>query len=455
VSVPCRPQRQRGLSLIELMIAMLLGLMVSAGVIALFNSASHIFRVEAQLARVQEEGRFAIAQIRSDLAMSGGQYCSNTGGSVRAGAGFPMDGLRAPTVYASDATALMQALGDVTTGWGGPYPSAPVGPYSLPSFLAMRGYDCTTTQCSPMDPGSKGGIGIPAMGTAVGKRVVGTSVITVRYLNPSGGWAITADDDTLGSKLVKNVDGTLSIKLLPTSSEPAIKDFQTQDPLALLADCSNSQIFEVSGQGTAELTSTGNNFIQPVADEHRVASRLFDLSRDFRTVTYYLKVVDNGDGSGQTTGALIRRVNGGNTAVHGGFSEEIARGIERLDFRYGVQLSDGTVRYYTAAQVDSSAKADCLPVPVPIPGSDEHGCLWRSVSLIEVSLLVDGQQPLYSLTPDELVYTYAADNLSKGAQSPQSPAVANRKVTPMQQGFPLTMLRREFGTVVAVRNFNP
>ncbi|WP_158543185.1 PilW family protein [Dyella psychrodurans] len=443
MNAPRWARHQRGLSLIELMIATLLGLMVSAGVIVLFNSASHIFRTEAQLARLQEEGRFVVAQIRSDLAMSGGLYCNNSGGNASSGTGFPADGLRVPTVYASDPGALTRALSDVTTPLG----FAPAGPYSLPSFLAMRGYDCTTTGCSPIDPSS--GIGIPAMGTAVGKRVVGTSVITVRYLNPKGGWAIAPDGDAMGSKLVKNVDGTLGIRLAPTSGEPPIDDFKSQ--VALLADCSGGQIFAVSGQGSAELTSTGNNFVQPVVDEHGVAPRLFDLSRDFRTVTYYLKVVDSGDGLGHKTGALVRRVNVG----HGGSSEEIARGIERLDFKYGVRLSDGRVRYYTAAQVDNGAKSDCLPVPVPIPGSDDRGCLWRSVSLIEVNLLMDGQQPLYSLTPDELAYTYAADNTSKGAQSPQSPTAATRKVTPSKQGFPLSMLRREFGTVVAVRNFNP
>jgi type IV pilus assembly protein PilW len=186
-----------------------------------------------------------------------------------------------------------------------------------------------------------------------------------------------------------------------------------------------------------------------------VAPRLFDLSRDFRTVTYYLKVVDSGDGSGHTTGALVRRVNGGKRGVNDGYAEEIARGIERLDFRYGVRLRDGSMRYYTAAQVDSASKADCLAVPLPMAGSDDHGCLWRSVSLVEVNLLMDGQQPLYSLTPDELVYTYAPDNASKSAQAPQSPTAANRNVTPVQQGFPIPVLRREFSTVVAVRNLNP
>lgn len=452
-------RRQHGISLIELMIAMLLGVLVSGGVIAVFMSTSNSRLALVQLTRLQEEGRFAITQIKNDLAMSGGQYCNNSGGNAHSSTtGFYLDGPRAPTVYASDASVLMQALSDVTTSWGNPYPVAPAEPYSLPSFLAMRGYDCTATGCTPTDPSSKKGatgFSIPAMGTTIGKRVIGTSVLTVRYIDASSGWAITQDDGAAGSKLIRNVDRTLSIRLTPSSSEPDIKNFQSQDPLALLADCSGGQIFAVSGQGTAELKSTGNNFVQPVAYDNMVAPKLFDLSRDFQTITYYLKVVDNGDGVGHTTGALIRRVNGGNTAARGGSAEEIARGVERLDFKYGVQLANGTVHYYTAEQVDNSTKADCQAVPLPIYGSDDHGCLWRSVSLVEIDLLMDGQQPLYSLTPDELMYTYASDNPPRGILVPESPTATGRKVTPIQQGFPLPMLRREFTAVVAVRNFNP
>lgn len=443
----CCLRRQRGLSLIELMIAMVLGLAVSAGIVTLFSSTNNSDLARAQLERLQEEGRFAITQIRNDLAMSGAQYCVGTGGNAHASAaGLYLDGWRVPVVYANDPGALMGVLKDVTTPWGTPYPSAPDAPYSLPSFLAMRGYDCSASDCTPVDPSSKrnpNGFGIPAMGTKVGDRVMGASVITVRYINPTGGSEIAMGDNAGGSTLVRNIDGTVTATLDRSTYKPDSKDF----PLAMLADCAGAQIFAVSGQGSFQLTSTGNNFVQPMISSNMVAPKMFDLGRDFVTVTYFLKVVDNGDGMGHTTGALVRRLNGG----EGGQSEEIARGVERLDFRYGVQLADGTVRYYDAAQVDNSNAADCEPVPLPIRGSNDHGCLWRSVSLIEVDLLVDGQQPLYSLTSNDLAYSYATD----GVESPQSPTANQRKVTPLQQGFPLPLLRREFTTVVALRNFNP
>ena len=441
-------RRSTGASLVELMIAMALGLLVGAGIVTVFASTSDSRRAQEQLARLQEEGRFAITQIKNDLAMAGAQYCTGTGGAARASeAGIYLDELRTPTIYASDPGALMSALSDVTTPWGGAYPPAPREPYSFPSFLTMRGYDCTASTCTPVEPSNKrnpNGFGIPVMGKAINSRVVGASVLTVRYLNPSGGWIITQDGGAKGGTLVNHADGSVSIRMSPLPSEVTLKDMEKDKPLLMLADCSSAQIFAVTGMGSKEPASTGNNFAQPHVFQHMAAPKLFSVSRDVRTVTYFLKVVDNGDGMGHTTGALMRRVNGE-------ASQEIARGVERLDFRYGVQQSDGAVRYYAAEQVDNSTRADCPVVPLPIHGSNDRGCLWRSVSLIEVDLLMDGQLPLHSLRPDELAYSYAAD----GIFEPAAPTAAGRKVTPLQQGFPLPMLRREFAAVVAVRNANP
>jgi len=436
-----------GVSLVELMIAMALGLLVGAGIVAVFTSTSDSRLAQEQLARLQEEGRFAITQIKNDLAMAGAQYCTGTGGAAHAGAaGLYLDELRAPTVYASDPSALMGALSDVTTPWGGAYPPAPSEPYSFPSFLTMRGYDCTTSACTPVEPSNKrnaNGFSIPAMGRSVNSRVIGASVLTVRYLNPAGGWIVAQDGGGKGSTLTSHADGSLGIQMSPLPNEVTAKDMAKDAPLVMLADCSSTQIFTVTGMGTKELASTGNNFVQPHMFEHMAAPKVFSVSRDVQTVTYFLQVIDNGEGVGHTTGALRRRVNGS--------SQEIARGVERLDFRYGVQQVDGTVRYYTAGQVDNSTRADCPAVPLPIHGSNDRGCLWRSVSLIEVGVLMDGQIPLYSLPQDELAYSYAAD----GIFEPAAPTAAGRKVTPVQQGFPLPMLRREFTAVVAVRNANP
>lgn len=438
-------RRQAGVTLIELMVAMVLGLLVAGGIVTVFSTTSNSNKAQTQLARLQEEGRFAITRLTGDLRMANGQYCSGTGGvATNSGSNnLYMDGLRAPKVYAKN---LLGALNDVSTVWGAtPYPAAPTSPYYLPAFLSMRGYDCNRTTCMPVDPHAAVPA-IPARGTAVGDRVVGADVLTMRYMDPSRGWTL----DGTSTMTTADAAGKLtSVTVVPKAGEPPLTDFHAGD-LAMLADCSNAQIFAVGASPAGVMTiDASNNFTgsAPINQIPLSAPRVFDLNTDLLTVTYYLQVVDNGNG--HNVGALMRRVNG--------LSEEIVRGVERLDFLYGVENSDGSTRYLDAATVDSrdGGAFDCPP---SVPSADSSapsinpvGCMWRAVKSIEVRILMDGQVPLYTLAANDLRYTYASD----GNALPVAPDDGSRAVTPTDQGFDNHMLRREFNALVSVRNYNP
>lgn len=445
---------QSGLTLIELMVAMVLGLVVAAGIITIFMSTSSSNRAQTQLARLQEEGRFAVTRLKQDLSMANGQYCTNSGGVAKPAAASQvyLDGLRSPKVYTSK---LIGAMADVTTKWGATsgtntYPAAPGADYTFPSFLSMRGYECTTTACTPADPNTLV-TGIPAMGTNIDDRVKGTDVITVRYVNSARGWAI-GNGGTSIATAASTGSAISSITIAPASSvgEPPATDFADGD-LAMLADCSNAQIFAVTKSGAVLTPDSTNNWDAPAPQQPLSAPKLFDFNRDFQTVTYYVKVVDNGNG--QKTGALVRRVNGGpfksdgTTPNPGGSADELVRGVERLDFRYGVQDADGKIRYLTADDVDKASGITCPPAE--LNALTTAGCLWRAVSSIELNLVVDGQVPLYTLTANELAYTYGVDNKT----TPAVPSAHTLK--PSDQGFVDQMIRREFTAVVSVRNFNP
>ena len=62
---------QKGLSLVELMIAIALGLILMAGVIQLFLSSKTTYRTQQSTSRVQETGRLAIEFMSRDLRMAG------------------------------------------------------------------------------------------------------------------------------------------------------------------------------------------------------------------------------------------------------------------------------------------------------------------------------------------------------------------------------------------------
>jgi len=68
---PKAPGRQRGLSLIELMIALLLSSLLVLAMIALFLSGRASFLTQEQVARQQENGRFAWELITNELRESG------------------------------------------------------------------------------------------------------------------------------------------------------------------------------------------------------------------------------------------------------------------------------------------------------------------------------------------------------------------------------------------------
>lgn len=68
---PMSFQRQRGLSLVELMVAMALSLLLMLGVIQIFLSSKQTYSTNSALSRVQESGRFAMDFLTQDIRNTG------------------------------------------------------------------------------------------------------------------------------------------------------------------------------------------------------------------------------------------------------------------------------------------------------------------------------------------------------------------------------------------------
>lgn len=69
--------RQRGLSLVELMVSMLVGLFLVGGILQLFIGTKQTYRFTQSLSRVQENGRFVHQLLARDLRMAGFSGCSS------------------------------------------------------------------------------------------------------------------------------------------------------------------------------------------------------------------------------------------------------------------------------------------------------------------------------------------------------------------------------------------
>ncbi len=70
-------QKQQGFSLIEVMIALVIGMILLGGAINIFISNNNVYRLESELSRMQESGRFLIDFMSKEIRMAGYAGCSS------------------------------------------------------------------------------------------------------------------------------------------------------------------------------------------------------------------------------------------------------------------------------------------------------------------------------------------------------------------------------------------
>ncbi|WDS37477.1 PilW family protein [Pseudoxanthomonas sp.] len=124
--------KQGGFTLIELMIALVIGLVVTGAAIGIFLSSQNIYRSSEAMSRMQENMRTAYDLLARDLRVAGGNACNTR--------------------------AVTNALTSGTGEWWG----------QLSDWgSAVKGYSTTTAFSS----------GGPAFGTSAGTRLSGTSAV--------------------------------------------------------------------------------------------------------------------------------------------------------------------------------------------------------------------------------------------------------------------------------------
>jgi type IV pilus assembly protein PilW len=77
MQIQTRQHRQQGFSLVEMMVAMLVSLILLAGVSQIYLSSRQSYRMQESLSRVQENGRFALEFLSRDIRMSDFWGCAN------------------------------------------------------------------------------------------------------------------------------------------------------------------------------------------------------------------------------------------------------------------------------------------------------------------------------------------------------------------------------------------
>ncbi len=76
-SAPLRSPAQKGFSLVEMMVAMLLAVILLAGVVQIFIGSKLTYRTRDELAGLTDNGRFAVELMQRELRMAGYSGCRN------------------------------------------------------------------------------------------------------------------------------------------------------------------------------------------------------------------------------------------------------------------------------------------------------------------------------------------------------------------------------------------
>jgi type IV pilus assembly protein PilW len=446
IHAPAVPRAARGMSLIELMVALLISSIVVLGLVTLVNAIGIANRTQDGLARLQENGRFAVQRIAADLRAASSQHCSTfdsassvlgTGGSTY------VEQPRAIRSYFNASTLASLRFGP--TGFGTSY-------LISPRFM-MIGHECDAANCTPALDAANRGVNllgpaaIPNMGTAVGQRGLGADVLTLRYLAGDGarvidqrGWQLGVPDAEI--ELENDADAL---------ARSGFAGMAAGDPV-WVSDCSASEMFRGNPQ-SATVVRLGGNFSNDRMRrlDLRSDARAFHLPTSFRTVSYWLQIADDPRQPGRRMSVLMRK-DGAQAA------QELVQGVERFDLLYGIDDSLGRTRYLTAAQVDAlgTVAADCPPypndlLPAPPATQNEPGCGWRAVKSVEIYLLANTVDDVSPQGDDEFRYTWlntGADNNAGLFENPQT-------LGTLRNGLPAgRMLRREFRTLVNLRGYN-
>lgn len=438
-------RRERGFTLVELMIAMAIGLLLIAGIGSLFFGINRTNAVQERLATLHEGGRFAVNRLEQDLRMASNQFCSNFAGNAHSGTAAPVWSERAPTVYAANLNLPDSGGMRSVDALGARSNVDATAPYALSPRFFMQGYRCTTgTTCTPALPDATM---FPEANNAVGSRVPNTDILTIRYMRGTG-WPVTSAASGCNAGDV--------INLTPLPGDDPVSPIT----LAYVSDCRNPSILPISAVAGnaltigARLASAGTTALcgRPAAGgTGSLAVRLFDFGNDFVTVTYYLAYRLDDDPNAQPNSgtqrlvpALIRRENG--------VEQELVRGVERLQFTFGVMDRLGTMRFMNAAEVDDrlGGTVNCplkalgiRPQPT-VQGAQEPGCLWRAVRRIEARMVVNGVSDVETLEDAALAYTFDGNTITPTA------------TTALPSGLPhMRTPRREFVAAVSLKGLMP
>ncbi|GEM_PF-3310628 len=301
---------QRGFTLVELMISLVLSMLAAIGVIGLFSSQHQTFRSTSAISDLQETGRIALDILSRDIRMAGYQGCTRHQPD-------PND------PNSTSQISLVTAAGTVE------YPFRDV---------AIRGYDTS-------DPGWADGADADIQRIA-NLVIAGTDVIAIQFADtqesqPTGDIASNAGTVTL-------VNGEISSQIL-------------NGERFIITDCTKANIVTrtndpITGGGPLTFDGTLTDSFAADASILKFNNNIYFVGNTARTLP-----------DGTPVSALFLTT-GAVDASGAPIVTELMAGVENIQFMYGRDLS-GSMQFNSAADVTAAGFSDIVSVNIGVLAS--------------------------------------------------------------------------------------
>jgi type IV pilus assembly protein PilW len=343
-----KPNRSRrhaaGLSLIELMVALLIGTILVLGLVQVFAASRTAYQTSEGLARVQENARFAIDFLQRDIRMAGHFGCVN------------------------DQSHWVKGAGDLANHLG----SAPA---ALDFNVSISGYEATNTA--------------PGQAVTVGSAAAGWSPALpaqIAALNPSPGSDIVAlrylAEEGIPVTTLTATGGPDTQVTFPAGRGAVLTTAGVASPTLFgVADCSQVDVFQGAMSGNTVQSSSGVDF----SERYTTSPSGQTLIYRAESIVYYVAP----GASGQP--ALWRARANAAGAYPAAGREELVEGIESLQFLYGRDATANiTPENPPLGNITAQDTAETLTADAG---------QWRRVGLVQVGVLAVSPNPAASAPP--------------------------------------------------------
>lgn len=325
-----------GFSLIELMVALALGLIVTGAVISTFISVHSASNDTAGIAELADNGRIALDILQQTLRSAGYMACNST--------------LRQVVTPGLNPTPLTGDFSEALSGYeaSGSAPGSVLTLQELPAGDSSQGdWDST-----------------PELGGALDSSVISEG-------NMSNALPIAGSD-------VIAVHTTYSqIEPVYTTAESGANTVDVQSTtglaagqIAVISNCANSVVDEIQN-----VAGSSVSFVQPIGETFESGSQIGVVD----TFVFYIGKGTDGDG------ALYSYSLGGNP-IFMNPPAEIAPDIENMQILYGVDTTGSlaATEYVTADQLSNAVASNPNCAPIAGTGGVEFNC----VVSVKIALLV-------------------------------------------------------------------